>query len=188
LTTIFGLQRSTFMRIFPVDRNIFRLDGEDSSYSFDWEEGKQYWFDIVQDPGRDRQHMFCREIRMVDPFGRVDRMLFPLDADVSEIEDLWGKMLDVSAGLTVECMMHGDTNCYWDYREGSAVTTLECTLILPNNRGNGVIYDGSDVFKAEHSDPDLRNWRREFRRACRGLASWDERLSTWTRYTQKEST
>jgi hypothetical protein len=26
---------------------------------------------------------------------------------------------------------------------------LQCTLIAPNNRGNAIIYDGSETFKAE---------------------------------------
>jgi hypothetical protein len=63
------LPRGTLFRIFPVDLGIDRLDDEDHAYSFDWEEGKQYWFDIVHDLSRDRRGICRREIRMVDPFG-----------------------------------------------------------------------------------------------------------------------
>jgi hypothetical protein len=56
-------------RIFPVDMAIDRLGQDDHAYSFDWEEDKQCWFDIIHDLAKDRNGMFSRELRMVDPFG-----------------------------------------------------------------------------------------------------------------------
>jgi hypothetical protein len=57
--------RGATFRIFPVDMDIQKLGDDDHAYSFDWVEGKQYWFDIVHDHARDK-HDLCREIRMVD--------------------------------------------------------------------------------------------------------------------------
>jgi hypothetical protein len=51
--------RGTLFRIYPVDMDIQRLGDDDHSYSFDWEDGKQYWFDIVHDASKD-PHIFCR--------------------------------------------------------------------------------------------------------------------------------
>jgi hypothetical protein len=49
----YDLPRGTLFRIFPVDMETDRLGDDDHAYSFDWEAGKQYWFDIIHDPERD---------------------------------------------------------------------------------------------------------------------------------------
>jgi hypothetical protein len=136
-------------RIFPVDIAIDRLGDDDHAYSFDWEEDKQYWFDIVHDLAKDRNGMFRREIRMVDPFGRVDRMVIPMNTDIRTIGNLWRNLLNALSELEVQCAMHNELECHWGYREGSAVPLIARTLVSDNNRGNANIYDGSDAFKAD---------------------------------------
>jgi hypothetical protein len=61
-----GLPRGTLFRLFPVDIEIGRLGDDDHTFSFDWLEGKQYWFEIVHDLSKDPHGTFSREIRMVD--------------------------------------------------------------------------------------------------------------------------
>jgi hypothetical protein len=80
-----GMPRRILFRIFPADMNVKRLSDEDQVYSFDWEEGKQYWFDVVNDDSRDKNGIFSREIRMIDGFDRVDSLAVQLEADLRTI-------------------------------------------------------------------------------------------------------
>jgi hypothetical protein len=72
---------------------IDRLGDDDHEYSFYWEAGKQYWFDIIHDLSKDRHGNFSREIRMVDPFGRVDRMVIPMVTGIKTVGNLWKKLM-----------------------------------------------------------------------------------------------
>jgi hypothetical protein len=87
--------KGAMFQIFPVDMNIQQF-GDDHAYSFDWVEGKQYWFDIVHDHARDK-HDLCREIRMVDYGGRVDTMVVPGQTDIGQVGELWKRIIDVPA-------------------------------------------------------------------------------------------
>jgi hypothetical protein len=139
----------TLFRIFPIDMENERLDDEHHAYSFDWEAGKQYWFDIVRDPSKDRNDRYGREIRMVDPFGRVDTFVIPLNASIYEIRNLCSRLLEVPDSLMMDCVQRNDLEWNWGHREGSATPLISCTLISPSNRGNANVYEGSDTFKAE---------------------------------------
>lgn len=81
----FGLPRGTLFRMFPVDGNTQRLGDDDHAYSFDWVEGQQYWFELVHDQEKDRQDR-CREIRMVDGFGKDDSMVIPGAATICDVD------------------------------------------------------------------------------------------------------
>jgi hypothetical protein len=85
LVAEYGVHRGTLFRIFPVDMEIDRLGDDDHAYSFD----------IVHDLAKDPHGMYSREIGMVDPFGRVDRMVVPMVTDIRAIGMLWRKILDV---------------------------------------------------------------------------------------------
>jgi hypothetical protein len=95
LTAEYGIPKGTLFRIFPVDMEIDRLGEEDHAYSFDWQEGKQYWFEIVHDLSRDPDGQFSQDIRMIDTQDRVDRMVIPVNAEIMDIVQLWRRILDV---------------------------------------------------------------------------------------------
>jgi hypothetical protein len=98
---------------------------------------------------RDPTGMLSQEIRMVDPFGRVGRMVIPTGGDIGIIGNMWKNLLDVSNTLTWDCARHNELECHWGYREGSAVSLISCILISNANRGLANIDDGSDASKAD---------------------------------------
>jgi hypothetical protein len=59
-------------------------DPEDHSYSIAWEEGKQYWYDIIYEEAKDRRSQ-ARQVRMIDFNGRVDSFAVPSTASIQEI-------------------------------------------------------------------------------------------------------
>jgi hypothetical protein len=67
----YHLPKGTLFRIFSVIGTVDNQDSEDHSYDITWEEGKQYWFDIVYDPAEDRTG-HAKHTTMTDGFGRVD--------------------------------------------------------------------------------------------------------------------
>jgi hypothetical protein len=73
---------------------IDRLGDDDHAYSFDWIAGKQYWFDIIHDSVKDPHEVCSREIRMVDPFGKVDSFAIPSKWQIETIRDLWRRVLE----------------------------------------------------------------------------------------------
>jgi hypothetical protein len=156
LTLGFGLPRGALFRIFPVDMDIQRLGDDDHAYSFDWEEGKQYWFDIIKDQSRDKRGQFSRELRMVDAFGRVDRLVVPANAGIRAITGIWRGIMDVPDGVEIE-----DMNCYWGYRDGSATQMLLCTLVTPNSREMRLFT--TDQMYPERNDSGC--WESKFRRS-----------------------
>jgi hypothetical protein len=52
-----GLPPGALFQIYPVDMNIQRMWDEDHAYSFDWVEGRQYWFDIFHDHAKDKYNL-----------------------------------------------------------------------------------------------------------------------------------
>jgi hypothetical protein len=159
----YGLPQGAIFRIFPVDMAIDKPGDADHAYSFDWVEGKQYWFEIVRDPADDLHGPHSQEIWMVDPFGHVDGLVIPLKADIGMITRLWWKLLDVPEALTLDCARHNDLECHWGYRPGSGVPLVSHTLISDSNQGKVSIYDGSNTFKAEQIgrflDVKVPTWR-----------------------------
>jgi hypothetical protein len=55
------LPLGTMFRIYPVIDIVDNQDSEDHSYDINWEEGKQYWYDIAYDEVKDRsgQAKYC---------------------------------------------------------------------------------------------------------------------------------
>jgi hypothetical protein len=66
-------------RIFPVVGTIDNQDADDFSYNIVWEADKQYWYDIVYDPSKDRSGL-ARQIIMVDPIGKSGTFVIPQNA------------------------------------------------------------------------------------------------------------
>jgi hypothetical protein len=148
LVAYFGLHRGAFFRIYPVDMDIQKLGDDDHSYSFDWEEGKQYWFDVVHDSGKD-PHNLCRRIQMVDPSGRVESFVVPGQAEVDEVKALWRKMIDCPEDVTLEMSHRNNQEFYWGLSDASAAQLVNCTLRSQSNQMNVRIFNGSDAFKAD---------------------------------------
>jgi hypothetical protein len=143
------MPRGTSFRIFPVDMEIDRLGDDDHAFSFDWVEGKQYWFEIVHDLSKDQRGMFSHEIRMIDAMDRADRMVIPLNAEIRDIAILWRRILDIPGSLELQCARHNEMESHWGFREGDSTPLVTYTIASDNNRGNATIYEGSETFKAD---------------------------------------
>jgi hypothetical protein len=148
LVTYFGLPRGTLFRLYPVDEEIQRIDDVDHSYTFDWVEGRQYWFDIVHHASRD-PHDLCRKIRMIDPEGRLESMVIPGQAQTLEVVNLWRRMIDCPDNVTLQINFHNGQECHWAFAGSSAASHINCTLCSNIDRRRALILDGSDAFKAD---------------------------------------
>jgi hypothetical protein len=84
LVRAWNLPSGTLIRIFPVIGSVDHQDSEDHSHSVFWEEGKQYWYDIAYDHTRDR-NSHAKVIKMIDSFGRVDKMVIRKNGSESQI-------------------------------------------------------------------------------------------------------
>jgi hypothetical protein len=74
-----------------MDNVITRLGSDDNAYGFEWVQGMQYWWENVHDSMYDRPTR-GREIKMVDPFGRVDTLVVSEFAETDDIIALWRKL------------------------------------------------------------------------------------------------
>jgi hypothetical protein len=148
LVVHFGLPRGTLFRIYPVDMDIQKLGDDVHSYSFDWEEEKQYWFDIVHDSAND-PHDLCRQVRMVDFAGRVESFVIPGQAQAQDIGNLWRKMMDCPDNAILQVNHHNDQEYYWGLSDASAAPLVNFTLRSHSGQMNVRIFDGSEPFKAD---------------------------------------
>jgi hypothetical protein len=89
-----GLPLGSLLRIFPVIGDVDDRDPDDGSYSITWEEGKQYWYDIVYDESKDRRG-HAKDVRMIDPMDRVDTLVVPTNANIHEVLEIWARVLDI---------------------------------------------------------------------------------------------
>jgi hypothetical protein len=115
--------------------DIERLGDDDHSYSFGWEDGKQYWFEVVHDSSKD-PHGLCRQIRMANPAGRVESFVVPGQTDVEEVRNLWKKMIDCPDDVTLQMNHHNGLEFYWGLSNAScSIGELYISLsIQPNER------------------------------------------------------
>jgi hypothetical protein len=141
-----GLTKGTLLRIFPADGRVDNRDDEDHSYTFDWEAGKQCWFDIAYDlskyPG-DKAKL----IRMIDQYGRVDRMVVKKEASDSHILAQWTKLLGIPTSIRLGIGSNNNIDYFWTYR--SVPETIPCVFRTSAGQGNACIFDGPHQFKAE---------------------------------------
>jgi hypothetical protein len=159
-----GLPRGTLFRIYPVIGDIQDHDPEDHSYSITWEEGKQYWFDIIYDDGRDKRGQ-AKEIRMIDSVGRADNLVVPVAANIQEIIELWKRLMEIPNEIEIEARSWNAKEYFWGYR--TAAETIPCTLRTANMHGDTCIFPGQDQFKADqigrildvkvHTHPEMPN-------------------------------
>jgi hypothetical protein len=111
LVQAYHLPLGTLFRIYPVIGEVQDRDPDDGSYSITWEAGKQYWFDIVYDEGKDPRGE-ARQIRMVDYGGRVETFVVPVAAAAQQVAELWREVLEVTAGIGVEVRTGNDRECF----------------------------------------------------------------------------
>jgi hypothetical protein len=136
----------TLFRILPVIGTVDNQDSEDDSYDITWEEGKQYWFDIVYDDAKDRAG-HTRQIRMMDGFGRADTLVVRNDATDLQIANQWKALLEIPDSIRLSIRTGNNTDYFWGYR--SEPETIPCIFRTPSFHGNAKVFDGPDQFKAE---------------------------------------
>jgi hypothetical protein len=115
LARAWNLPSGTLIRIFPVIGSVDHQDSEDHSYSVTWEEGKQYWYDIAYDYTRDR-NSHAKVIKMMDSFGRVDRMVIRKNASESQITSQWKALLEIPSSINLGIRTRNNSDYFWSYR------------------------------------------------------------------------
>jgi hypothetical protein len=141
-----GLPMGRLFRIFPTIGDVQDRDPDDGSYSIVWEANKQYWFDIVYDISKDR-HGRSKEIRMVDPFDRVDSLVIPVTARIQEIADIWRRVIDIPLDIQIELRSGNNLDYFWNFRTNAEL--IPCTLRAQNMHADTHIFPGEDSFKAD---------------------------------------
>jgi hypothetical protein len=121
-------------------------DSEDHSSSITWEEGKQYWFDVIYEEAK-TVHDASRQIRMVDFGGRVDSLVVRKDMTIKEITLLWKEFMEVPDGIRMTVKTGNNQEYFWGFE--TEEVTVRCTLRATNFHGDSGIFLGSDLFKAE---------------------------------------
>jgi hypothetical protein len=115
LVKAFRLPLGTLFRIYPVIGTVDNQDSEDRSYDITWEEGKQYWFDIVYDDARDQRGV-ARQIRRVDYGRRTETFVIPNAATTQNVAELWRYIMDVPVGIGMEVRTGNNSEYFWGYR------------------------------------------------------------------------
>jgi hypothetical protein len=99
-------------RIFPVEGTVDNQDAEDSSYDIAWEAEKQYWYDIVYDPAKDREN-HARKVWMIDPTGNADTFVVPNTATAQNVADLWRRVIEAPDGLGISVSTGNGEVFHW---------------------------------------------------------------------------
>jgi hypothetical protein len=140
------LPKGSLLRIFPVSGNVEDQDDEDHSYTLAWEADKQYWFDVIYDPSRDRDSR-SREVISVDESNRTDTFVVPRDANVFQVRDRWSSFLEVSHDVRMQMLTANEHEFHWSLE--SARDLIAFTLKASNIHGNANILEGSPTFVAD---------------------------------------
>jgi hypothetical protein len=140
------LPPGTLFRIYPVDGPAVNQDAEDHSYTIDWEEGKQYSFEIVYDISKDRNGQ-SREIKMADFSGRVDTFVIPRAAEVQEVANMWKKMLEKRDDIGMRVTSGNGEEFFWGYETAKDMVTY--TFRAPNFHGDARVFGGTTHFEAD---------------------------------------
>jgi hypothetical protein len=80
-----GIPRWSQIRTYLIDSAITKIGSEERAYKFYWVEGKQYWWENVQDPFFDMRREEGHEIRMIEGLGRVDTLAVPRSGGLEEV-------------------------------------------------------------------------------------------------------
>jgi hypothetical protein len=135
----YRLRSGMLFRIFPVIGTVDNQDSEDFSYDISWEEGKQYWCDIVYDISKDRAG-HAKLIRMMDGFGRVDTLVIRNNATDLQILGQWKALLEIPNDINLSIRTGNGADYYWNYR--SCPDTIPSTFRALNFHGNANVFSG----------------------------------------------
>jgi hypothetical protein len=146
------LPKGLLFRIFPVKGSVENQDDEDHSYTITWEADKQYWYDIIYDPSKDRDTR-SKEVVMVDPSDRTDTFVVPVNANVHQVRDLWKRLLEIPHDNETHVQTADNHEFYWSLETAREVVAF--TFKSSNFHGNASIFEGSPTFVAEQLSRDL---------------------------------
>jgi hypothetical protein len=146
------LPKGTLLRIFPVIGSVDDQDDEDPSYTIAWEADKQYWYDIIYDPSKDRDTR-CKEIVMVDPSDRTDTFVVPVNSNVHQVHDLWKRYLEIPHDIEMHMQTANNHEFYWSLETDREVVAF--TFRSSNFHGNANVFEGSPHFVAEQLSRNL---------------------------------
>jgi hypothetical protein len=141
-----NLPKGTLLQVMPMIGTVDDQDPDDQSYTVTWEEGKQYWYNIVYDPIKDRKSA-SKEIMMIDAFDRVDSLVVPINANVYQVRDLWRQSLEIPNDIDVHVQTINSREFYWTLE--SSRSEVAFTFSAVNLRGNATIYEEPPHFRAE---------------------------------------
>jgi hypothetical protein len=142
----YRLPAGTLFRIFLVIGTVDNQDSEDHSYDITWEDGKQYWYDIVCDDARDRAG-HSKLIRMIDGFGRVDTLVIRNNATQIQILAQWRTLLEIPTTMALDINTGNNSDYHWPYH--SCPETIPCVFRSLDFHWNASVFTGPDQFKAE---------------------------------------
>jgi hypothetical protein len=140
------LPKGTLSRIYPVVGTVDNQDAEDFSYDITWEEGKQYWYDIVHDPRRDMNGK-SKQITMIDHAGHAETFVVPVNASAQKIVDLWRTTLEAPPNVGIFIISGNGDKYHWGY--SSQEKTVSYSIITPTKRWDVSIYPGVTQFEAD---------------------------------------
>jgi hypothetical protein len=141
-----NLPKGTLIQIMPSTGTVDDQDPDDQSYTITWEEGKQYWYDIVYEPHKDRESA-SHEVVMIDDFDRTDTLVVPVNANVHQVRDLWKQILEIPDDIQLHVQTANNREFYWTLE--SPRSEIPFTFSAINLRGNANIFEGSSHFRAE---------------------------------------
>jgi hypothetical protein len=113
LVTDWRLPKGTLLRILPTIGTVNDQDEENHSYTIQWEKDKQYWYDIVYDPFKDKDSD-SKEIIMVDPADKTDVLVVPKDADVFQVRDIWSRLMELPSDVEMNVQTANQHEFYWN--------------------------------------------------------------------------
>jgi hypothetical protein len=108
------LPKGTLFRTYPVVGTFDSQDAEDLSYDITWEEGKQYWYDIVYDHSRDTKGK-SKQITMIDQAGHAEPFVVPVNASAQKIVDLCGNVIDAPPNVNIFISSGHELIFHWGY-------------------------------------------------------------------------
>jgi hypothetical protein len=140
------LPSGTLFRILPVAGQVDNPDPDDFSYDITWEDEKQYWYDIIYDPAKDRNDR-ARQVLMVDSAGHADTFVIPQNADAQRVATLWRRVIDAPDDVEVSVNTGNGEIFHW----GLVATKEACSdsICTPLKRRDVSIYPGKTQFEAE---------------------------------------
>jgi hypothetical protein len=96
----------------------------------------------VKDPG-DRTKI----IKMIDRYGKVDRMAIKKDFSEAQILAQWARLLGSPATIQLTINTRNNEDYFWSYH--SSPESIPCVFRTPTGQGDARIFDGPPQFRSE---------------------------------------